>query len=260
MIFDVYAILGNVEWNYSLEDGICTDSMAFQTAKKYGISKDIIERAQVLGNIFDKVCRLNNKTSIEYENLLINQQTQSNQSNINEVNNSMMNEIIINMNEIMKTYNLNDIIPIVATVSELTIEDTLIINHDEDPPPFFEGKSCLYVLQIQPKSHIKNNNKINTYNKNDRNNRNEINENENENEQNSNVLDLLYVGETESIQQRLSQHRQSRKNMLINAIIINLPNKSKARLIESKLIKILQKQGYVIEQDSDANHILFGNN
>jgi len=48
---------GMVKWTYQLEDGRCVDSMAWFTARKYGIPEAILERARVLGGEFDQACR-----------------------------------------------------------------------------------------------------------------------------------------------------------------------------------------------------------
>lgn len=37
-----------MRWTYKLSDGVCRDSMALVTAKQYGISQDIIRRAEAL--------------------------------------------------------------------------------------------------------------------------------------------------------------------------------------------------------------------
>ena len=49
-----------------MEDGICTDSLALETARKYGIDDDVMIRARDLSILFDKICRPNN--SINEEN------------------------------------------------------------------------------------------------------------------------------------------------------------------------------------------------
>ena len=38
-------------------EGTCTNSHALETAHTYGIPSSIIERAQTLGRVFDKICR-----------------------------------------------------------------------------------------------------------------------------------------------------------------------------------------------------------
>lgn len=75
---------------------------------------------------------------------------------------------------------------------------------------------------------------------------------------------MLYVGETESISQRLQQHRsQHSKNrgssIGIGCIVLRVENKSMGRRIETRSIQILRKQGYLLQNSvSDECHILFG--
>ncbi|CAN0365626.1 unnamed protein product, partial [Discosporangium mesarthrocarpum] len=54
---DVRSDRDNPTWTYTLEEGKCTDSLALQTARKYGIPEPILERAKALGAAFDELCR-----------------------------------------------------------------------------------------------------------------------------------------------------------------------------------------------------------
>jgi len=38
--------VGNVQWTYKLAEGVCSDSMALVTARQYGITPQIIQRAE----------------------------------------------------------------------------------------------------------------------------------------------------------------------------------------------------------------------
>lgn len=72
---------------------------------------------------------------------------------------------------------------------------------------------------------------------------------------------MLYVGETESVRQRLRQHRDRYKaeGYSFNAAVLGMPNKSAARRLETSLLQALKAQGFDIENDSDSRHVLFGN-
>lgn len=72
--------------------------------------------------------------------------------------------------------------------------------------------------------------------------------------------DSLYVGETESISQRIHQHRTSKKNKRneISVAVATVQSKSAARATETLLIQSLKKNGYDVVQDSDSSHRLFG--
>lgn len=73
-------------------------------------------------------------------------------------------------------------------------------------------------------------------------------------------MDMLYVGETESISQRLDQHRRNRRGKDISAVVLSISNKSSARFLETNLIRKLKSAGYDIDQDTDSQHSLFGSN
>ncbi|CEL93038.1 unnamed protein product [Vitrella brassicaformis CCMP3155] len=49
---------GDVRWTYRLEDGICVDSLALATAKKFGLPKTVLDRAETLLNQFDETVRM----------------------------------------------------------------------------------------------------------------------------------------------------------------------------------------------------------
>ncbi len=102
--------------------------------------------------------------------------------------------------------------------------------------------------------------------------------------------DVVYVGETESILQRLRQHRYNQelttriaersdevefqltatnnanvaclqsglgKESKFWSLISPVSNKSIARLVESRLIARLKKEGYVVQMGRDQHHLLF---
>ena len=72
----------------------------------------------------------------------------------------------------------------------------------------------------------------------------------------------MYIGETESLAQRLKQHRQfyqraSNKQNTLTCLAFNVDNKSQARLWETKLIQYFKAQGEVFVHDTDVAHSLF---
>ena len=77
--------------------------------------------------------------------------------------------------------------------------------------------------------------------------------------QQENLPDLLYVGETESIRQRLKQHRDKYKaqGYSFNAAVLSVRDKSTARQTETVLINALKSRGLDIENDADSKHVLF---
>jgi predicted GIY-YIG superfamily endonuclease len=99
-----------------------------------------------------------------------------------------------------------------------------------EPPASIEGQSAVYLLHIFPKKS-----------------------------KTSGQQGVFYVGETESLNQRLRQHRMfyKRGDCLVHCLAFNVPNKSLARALETKLITTLKTKGYSFDRDSDAAHSLF---
>ena len=66
------------------------------------------------------------------------------------------------------------------------------------------------------------------------------------------------MGETESIRGRLDQHRQRRPDYCIeSAVVVPAQNKSRARQLETDLIKLLRKRNYALLNTADGHHVLF---
>ena len=91
-------------------------------------------------------------------------------------------------------------------------------------PPSLEGNSCLYVLQIGD-------------------------------EENKGKL-RYYVGETDSLSQRLSQHRSKGKDWSkLSSVAIQVDNKSLARNVESLVIQQMAKSGFDLVSITDGRSI-----
>jgi len=238
-----------ISWTYTLEDGICTDSMALVTAKEYKIQQSIIDRADYLGMCFQNL-RNENDTSIintstdsnstnnelsiksskskvtksksKTDNKLKSKNDNDNDNDTDTIKKNNDNSILSNS---FKKYSLVELQPFLIQISGVKDDAITYVDHNWDPPAKLEGNSCVYVLHLEK----------------------------------GNEPDIFYVGETESIHQRLSQHRKSKKfhNYTIKAAIICTPNKSSARSMESLLIKSLQKKGYELVSDTDSSHSLF---
>ncbi len=94
-------------------------------------------------------------------------------------------------------------------------------------PPSLEGKSCVYILQIGDK----------------------------------NTAMRYYVGETDSLARRLSDHRsKGREWSAFHAVAIEIDEgKSKARSVESLVIQKLAKCGFNMISITDGRSIRFWN-
>lgn len=119
------------------------------------------------------------------------------------------------------SYKLEDLREAVAAVSGA--EKVVLVERGYEPPVSLEGKACVYVLHLVSPGRP----------------------------------DELYIGETESIRQRLQQHRTVRKGVKIRALVAPAPNKSAARSVETRLISEFKRLGYDIQQDKDQQHKLF---
>lgn len=136
-----------VLWNYTLTDGICTDSMALTTAKAYGIDQTIISRATELGAVFDKKCR---PAAIDLdENQCDKLQGTQDSSNSIQMTKEADNGIASSIpHSFIKAYDLSAIESMIIEILGSKEVKLVKINSDEDPPSSLEGKSCVYVLRI----------------------------------------------------------------------------------------------------------------
>lgn len=98
---------------YILSDGECTDSRAFDTAAKFGLSNHIISRAEEF--------RMNFVTS-GFEDSVLAYTSENNPLSSDRV-------------DIVK-----------KLIEETTNGEAVFVHSEWSPPPSFEGTSCLYVL------------------------------------------------------------------------------------------------------------------
>jgi len=106
-----------------------------------------------------------------------------------------------------------------------TRDGALVLDCDFDPPAAYEGWSCVYVLECRR----------------------------------GDEPPFLYVGETESIRERLATHRRlTFSKHAVRALIAKSPNKSASRLMETLLIKDFKARGLDVQRDSDGSHKKFG--
>ena len=71
--------------------------------------------------------------------------------------------------------------------------------------------------------------------------------------------DQFYVGETDAISERVQTHRNTTfKGSKVSGAVVRVPNKSAARLIESRVIGRLKRSGFFVAHDADGKHTNFG--
>lgn len=95
------------------------------------------------------------------------------------------------------------------------------VGENQDPPPSLEGHACVYILRVRHgvKGTVR-----------------------------------LYVGETESIRNRLKTHRQRRgREGSVEAIVVPLSSKTEARSVETLCIRELREAGFDLQSDKDGS-------
>ena len=106
-----------------------------------------------------------------------------------------------------------------------TRDGALLLESNFEPPAAYEGSAVVYLLMCQKGTEPP----------------------------------FLYVGETETILERLRTHRRKTFSQhSVTALVSKCPNKGAARLAETLLIKKLKAVGYDVRLDTDGDHRLFG--
>lgn len=105
---------GQFKWTYTLEDGVCTNSLALVTAAKFGLPDSILKRAQELSSHWD--------TDGGSKSVSIKPRLASEDNNLQRAMHIL--EDVAGQNE------------------------SAHIPPSFMPPPSFEGTACVYILQI----------------------------------------------------------------------------------------------------------------
>lgn len=184
-------LLGRLRWTYKLMEGKCTNSHALETAHTYGIPSSIIERAQTLGRVFDKICRpdvlaaagagagvsagSSSSKVAELTTCTEGEAVDSNSWNLIDPSSDVSYDPLPLSRGAALRYHMDDVSEIFkghlgGQVLELR---ATVVEPEQQPPPAYEGSSCVYLLIVRREGQP----------------------------------DTIYIGETESISQRLQQHR-----------------------------------------------------
>lgn len=146
-----HVVGGSPKWTYTLEDGLCTDSLAMQTAMAYCIPDSIVKRAQKLGEHFDAFCRQNGDRL--YDNMA-QQETKLSRPvdySLQDAASVLLECLSIVGSNATSSNNTT------AEASRAVAEhptnacDSVRVSHvpaNEAPPPSLEGHSCIYVLRV----------------------------------------------------------------------------------------------------------------
>ncbi|XP_072151032.1 DNA mismatch repair protein MSH1, mitochondrial isoform X2 [Setaria viridis] len=239
-IFDLPLSLSNTEFKamgtevidgcinptWRLMDGICRESLAFQTARGEGMPDLIIKRAEELYLTMSA----NNKQTSMASNEPSNVRTCVN--GLIEKPDSLRNRLetlpgtfeplrrevestvtVICKKKLLDLYNK-------SSIPELVDVFCVAVGAREQPPPSTVGRSCIYVI-------IRSDNK-------------------------------LYVGQTDDLVGRLRAHRSKEGMQDATILYIVVPGKSVACQLETLLINQLPLKGFKLINKADGKHRNFG--
>jgi len=238
---------GSYEWTHKLEDGKCRDSMALVTAEQFGLPEEIIRRAEELTQFLPK--RTNNAVvtnitnggdndSDSIDSLKVEQSDDGNIITVDGIEDEFVplvpeSSIASTKSQSLKQQKQDkehrrmDFKNVIDLASKLiSVETTPIqIPPRHHPPASLSNRSCLYVLQLALPSSSSPSSSNSRY----------------------------YIGETDSLSKRLSQHR--RKGSIwshSNTVVFPVKDKTQARYWESTLIGELARAGYSLESIADG--------
>lgn len=169
-------------------EGTCTNSHALETAHTYGIPSSIIERAQTLGHVFDKICRpdvlaaaagagVGSSSSEVAELTTFTEGEVVDSSSWNQIDpgSTVSYDPLPLSRGAALRYHMDDVSEIFKGHLEGQVLElrATVVEPEQQPPPAYEGSSCVYLLIVRREDQP----------------------------------DTIYIGETESISQRLQQHR-----------------------------------------------------
>ncbi|KAF9610619.1 hypothetical protein IFM89_023507 [Coptis chinensis] len=224
---------GHTKPTWKLIDGICKESLAFETAQGEGIPETIIERAQELYLSLNgkDLCAENAGTEVETQspNSMLKYfdepndrpsriMTKTVHSRANRVSSTerLQKEVASAITKVYQEKLVELYMP--RNVSEVTEITCVTVASREQPPPSTIGASSVYVMFRPDK--------------------------------------MLYVGQTDDLEGRVRAHRSKEGNVSFLYIIV--PGKSIACQLETLLINQLPRQGFQLINLADGKHRNFG--
>jgi hypothetical protein len=146
---------------------------------------------------------------------------------------------------------LSTIFPIDSSSSSSAASSPVFIRGTHNPPASMEGSSVVYILHIYPRKPTSTLPRSTSSSS--------ATTTSSTTSSLSSLPGVFYVGESESLSQRLLQHRRfyQRAACLVSCLVINVSNKSQARQLETMLIHYLKQYGVSFDRDADVNHSLF---
>ncbi|OMP03154.1 GIY-YIG nuclease superfamily [Corchorus capsularis] len=219
---------GQTKPTWKLVDGICRESLAFETAKKEGVAVAVIQRAEELySSVYAKGVSLEgfnkrvDQVGSERDKLSSSRAQPVSLSNKSKPTNKMevlRKEVesivtLICQKKLMELYKQRN-------TSELPVLNFVAIAAREQPPPSTIGASCVYVMFRPDKK--------------------------------------LYIGETDDLDGRVRAHRSKDGMQNASFLYFIVPGKSIARQLETLIINQLLSQGFSLTNLADGKHQNFG--
>ncbi|CAB9512045.1 protein MutS [Seminavis robusta] len=195
----------HLKWTYRLIDGVCNDSMALETARQFGLPKEVIARAEELSSFVENSHAVPITETNDHFNGIFHGFSKKEPTMVEP--------------DPEEHHDMSEVRDLVAQTSG---QAPVSIRPGWNPPAALEGHSCVYVLQLA-----------------------------------NGGRPSYYVGETDSVQQRLKQHRR-KSGAWKRAHAIAFPvsgGKSEAREMESILIQKLRQGGYNMESIHDGRSL-----
>ncbi|KAI4345903.1 hypothetical protein L6164_012989 [Bauhinia variegata] len=216
---------GQTKPTWKLIDGICKESLAFETAKREGIPETIIQRAEHLylsvyakGPVSGKSC---------------SQQEHSSYTNVDNSNGFHLQNTGVKIQAANDRITLTDRLEVLhkkvesaitlicqENTSELLEMKCVLIGGKEQPPPSTIGASSVYVILRPDKK--------------------------------------LYVGQTDDLEGRICAHRSKERMQNASFIYFLVQGKSMACQLETLLINQLPSYGFQLTNVADGKHRNFG--
>ncbi|XP_050218795.1 DNA mismatch repair protein MSH1, mitochondrial isoform X2 [Mercurialis annua] len=211
---------GQTKPTWRLRDGICRESLAFQTAKREGISERIIQRAEDLyhsayaeqASPERQFCTSDPSREPISESLRDNSESAIKTENL--VNKDVETAIsMICKKKLVEIYKKKNIL-------EPTVLQCVPIGAREQPPPSTIGVSCVYVM-LRPDKR-------------------------------------LYVGVSDDLEGRVRSHRSKEGMQNASFLCFVVQGKSLACQLETLLINQLPRKGFHLSNVADGKHRNFG--
>ncbi|XP_010264853.1 PREDICTED: DNA mismatch repair protein MSH1, mitochondrial isoform X2 [Nelumbo nucifera] len=233
----VYKAMGSENLNghtrptWKLIDGICRESLAFETAQGEGIPETVIHRAKELYlSLNEKEDASSGKSDAKVEHLSSDSDEVEEQLHRVKIGAIGMRMKALNSVEILRK-EIASAVTIICqkklielykqrNISELTEVNCVIISSREQPPPSTIGASSVYVLLRPDKK--------------------------------------LYVGQTDDLEGRVRAHRSKEGMQNASFLYVIVPGKSIASQLETLLINQLPHQGFRLTNIADGKHRNFG--